>query len=443
MQNSFINLLLFFIFALQPLLYWFLWHSNEGLIMWWVNAAVLLVLTRKNKASTKESLLSKLASVFHMFNKYYFFSISTIVLIISSVLLFVGLVTLPIFYGLVAFFVVCFLDNLTEMSQWEIYFWKRILFPKDFLFWISIALATIIYIILGSVAFYYKIFVAIIAGFLFFALSISTMKLVKYFNFWKLWSIKIYLVALIVSFWTLWVWVVKTMKSQYLTGSGSTLMSFVIQDLKDNINLAYQNGQVFFWFASSELLQTGVNMTGTLWSWFSETGFLSTGIWLIETETWSLVTGDLLSWENQLLTGQNLQNSGQSLSWISMDKPSSETTTVFPKGNLTYEFIIPYLIEQNQIPLSQKKNIAFDNFWENYKYYSQFKTAYYEKMIGRNIKPGWQMKCETWFVLRGIAEWRNVQYTSQTVFNAYRAEATKRGVVNWCPRDGFVTAKNL
>ncbi|HMT27065.1 MAG TPA: hypothetical protein PKD96_02065, partial [Candidatus Absconditabacterales bacterium] len=195
MQNSFINLLLFFVFAVQPLLYGFLWHSNEGLVMGGVNAVIVLLITRKNKVSSKESIVSKLLSVFHMLNKHYFFSISTIVLIISSVLLFAGLVTLPIFYGLVAFFVVCFLDNLNEMSQGEIYFGKRILFPKDFLFWISIAVGVILYIVLGSVALYYKIFVSILVGFTIFVLAVYAMKLVKYFNFWKLWSTKIYLIA--------------------------------------------------------------------------------------------------------------------------------------------------------------------------------------------------------------------------------------------------------
>ncbi len=446
MQNSFINLLLFFVFAVQPLLYWFLWHSNEGLVMWWVNAVIVLLITRKNKVSSKESIVSKLLSVFHMLNKHYFFSISTIVLIISSVLLFAGLVTLPIFYGLVAFFVVCFLDNLNEMSQWEIYFWKRILFPKDFLFWISIAVGVILYIVLGSVALYYKIFVSILVWFTIFVLAVYAMKLVKYFNFWKLWSTKIYLIALIFSLGTLGFGVMKTMKTQYLTGSGSTLINFLFQDLKDNIDLAYQNSQIFFWFANSGASQTGMNtvISGNSLSGLVATGLFSSGTSFIETETWSLVTGLVSSWENQLLTGKNLQNSGQSLSWsMNMDKPSWETAVILPKGNLTYEFIIPYLIDQNNIPLSQKKNIAFDNFGESYKYYNQFKTAYYEKMIGRNVKPGGQMKCETWLVLRGIAEWRNVQYSSKTVFDAYRAEATKRGLVNWCPRDGFVTAKNL
>jgi len=124
--------------------------------------------------------------------------------------------------------------------------------------------------------------------------------------------------------------------------------------------------------------------------------------------------------------------------------PDTTSTTTIPWEikNVTMMEAIKHIISANKIPLSTKTDITFSSLAKNNADYKYFKTAYEKRMIGKNTEPHKQISCETYIVIKGLAENRSVgNYTD--VKAAYRSKAESLNKLNGCKKGGRVTTATL
>ncbi|MBO4203607.1 hypothetical protein J5893_02110 [bacterium] len=83
---------------------------------------------------------------------------------------------------------------------------------------------------------------------------------------------------------------------------------------------------------------------------------------------------------------------------------------------------IKYVLQQNNVPLSKKTDVSFQNLSTSHPDYPYAKTAQEKAMIGKNANVAQQISCGTYMVFKGIVEkWNVGSYTD--VKAAYRKKA--------------------
>lgn len=104
---------------------------------------------------------------------------------------------------------------------------------------------------------------------------------------------------------------------------------------------------------------------------------------------------------------------------------------------------ILYLIQKYNIPLVTKQDINFTYVTTKNPYYTERRTAYANKMIGKTTNPSKYIVCESYIVMKWLLEKRPVTYTASTVLTKFRTEAIKRDALNGCKKWYIVDATNL
>lgn len=123
-----------------------------------------------------------------------------------------------------------------------------------------------------------------------------------------------------------------------------------------------------------------------------------------------------------------------------VEKKTNTISTVYAEW--TYAKVIPYLVSTYKLTDSDKTNPVFEYVSASSSLYKSFATAYSKWMIGPAIKPTTRVSCQTYLVLKWIAAWWKVSY-KDSPFEAYRTEANRRWLVNWCKVWWYVTSKTL
>ncbi|MDR0369297.1 MAG: hypothetical protein LBH96_01860 [Candidatus Peribacteria bacterium] len=103
---------------------------------------------------------------------------------------------------------------------------------------------------------------------------------------------------------------------------------------------------------------------------------------------------------------------------------------------------IIHVIDTNAIPLSTKTDISFSNVNKSSNDYAYYRTAYEKRMIGKNTDPSKQISCETYTVIKGLAENRAVGNYND-IKDAYRRKAEELQKLNGCKKGSFVTTATL
>lgn len=88
-------------------------------------------------------------------------------------------------------------------------------------------------------------------------------------------------------------------------------------------------------------------------------------------------------------------------------------------------------------------DVKFTNIPRTSDLYTAFKAWYSSRFYGLGVNPQNIVSCNVYFVMLGIAQKWNVQYTPTTIFSAHAAEATKRGQTFGCVSWKNVTEANL
>lgn len=114
------------------------------------------------------------------------------------------------------------------------------------------------------------------------------------------------------------------------------------------------------------------------------------------------------------------------------------------EGSLTFANFLPILFRTYNIAPSSNDYI-FPTVSESNSLYPSFVLARDYTMIGNNTNPQSVITCQTLMVILGLVEGRNLNYTSATVLDVFRAEGGERGYTAYgcTDRDAVAQRENL
>ena len=105
---------------------------------------------------------------------------------------------------------------------------------------------------------------------------------------------------------------------------------------------------------------------------------------------------------------------------------------------VTFADVIKYLLKDEK--LSTKTDLAFSYIWKSNPDYAYYKTAYEKKMIWKDLQPTKNLMCETYVVMKWLAEeWNVWKYTD--IKQAYRSYAKNNWLLPNCQYGKYVTLR--
>ncbi len=140
-----------------------------------------------------------------------------------------------------------------------------------------------------------------------------------------------------------------------------------------------------------------------------------------------------ISWDK---TNEEAQNT-PSESSKNTANPNKDTTKA-----LSFAQVVPTIVNTYWLSAAWP-DVKFINISKTNNLYNAFKAWYNSRFYGLSINPQNIVSCNVYFVMLGIAQKWNVQYTPTTIFSAHAAEATKRGQTFGCVSWKNVTEANL
>lgn len=146
------------------------------------------------------------------------------------------------------------------------------------------------------------------------------------------------------------------------------------------------------------------------------------------------------------------ENTTGATSWDTANEQSQNTPSEASKNTanpnkdttkaLSFAQVVPAIV--NTYGLSAAgPDVKFTNIPRTSDLYTAFKAWYSSRFYGLGVNPQNIVSCNVYFVMLGIAQKWNVQYTPNTIFSAHAAEATKRGQTFGCVSWKNVTEANL
>lgn len=363
------------------------------------------------------------------------------------------------FFGLsVILFLFAALDfaffHVSSISLWRFgifYFvmlllvWRDLLDKKVKLIWLSMPLNIFLFIsslILALLAFatlplqflMFKIIISFIIGFLFFFVGYIILRSVSWASFFALTTTRAYLLFLWLtglllvgqlSFYDYGKYIAKDLHTLWkligissgeyiepylldnnlLTGEWEILATWLNQGFIENWEVISSDV-----VESNGVIQSGLVQTGTAKNPFLGMEDVSVSTWAQEVSSWTTAS-----------------------TTVDSVKANSLVTTM--------DAVIA-LIDANDIPLVTTTDIAFTYVTPKNKYYSYRRTAYQKKMIGKTTNPSKNILCDTYIVMKWLAEWWGVTIGADIKASYWKA-AVANNALNGCQKNFYVKAKNL
>jgi len=148
------------------------------------------------------------------------------------------------------------------------------------------------------------------------------------------------------------------------------------------------------------------------------------------TPTWTAIAPTTGSTAPSLTTSMV----GSGSAWMSWTENNTEP--------LTFARVVPAIVTAYKLPVPSG-SINFANIPSTSPVYNAFKAGYGAKFFGASINPDNLVSCNVYFVMLGLAQKRDVDYTSDTIFTVYAKEAAARGQARGCVSGKYVTTANL
>ncbi|MFA6256542.1 MAG: hypothetical protein WC606_05225 [Candidatus Absconditabacterales bacterium] len=289
---------------------------------------------------------------------------------------------------------------------------SELIFPAIISF---IAAIIIFFIFQHNSAIEVMILFSLIIGFIVFTVLTGIFKHHVTKGFWSLIGTKIYIILLVCS-------LALTAYGYYQVHQNfnASLGDYIAQNLLGQERIP-TDGYVFT--GEGTILGSGLGTT--------------TGVEEVSSDVFSGMTADSNIQEE---TGTVLGTSGE------QPVPTNDTTTtdaVATIGNQKLMDAVIYLLKKYDIPLITKHDLSFTYVSFQNPYYNEWRTAYTNKLIGKNTNPSKYIVCESYIVMKGLLEKRDVSYTSSTVLANFWAEAVRRDALNGCVKGKIVTDKTL
>lgn len=233
-------------------------------------------------------------------------------------------------------------------------------------------------------------------------------------SFWKLIGTKIYLAILVVSLVT-------------------TILNYA--QVHKDFDASFQD-----YIAQNFLGQERIPVDGYVFT--GEWTVLWSGLWdtTIQDVSSDVFSGMLADSDIQEETGTIL---GTSSTANSEQLTTNNTISPSTVGNQKLMDAVLYLIDKYNVPLVTTPNVSFTYVTTKNPYYTERRTAYANKMIGKTTNPSKYIVCESYIVMKWLLEKWNVVYTSSNVLTKFRDEAVKRDALNGCVKGKIVTDKTL
>lgn len=186
--------------------------------------------------------------------------------------------------------------------------------------------------------------------------------------------------------------------------------------------------------------------------WESKLYMLILIIWFI----WSMIK--MLGIDLHNISDSNdldiIENTGIETSFVSVDEDLTGNVleeldiqdNIVNDADLTkkamFSDAIKYLIDINEISLNTLKNIKFTYIAYSNPDYAYYKIAYDKKMIWKTLNPSKNLLCETYVVMRWLAEWWSVT-KSTDIKQSYWDYAKNNNKLPICKYWEFLTIADL
>lgn len=328
---------------------------------------------------------------------------------------------------------------IARPDKHDIYRGKKLMMPKDRVFWILLFTALFVWMSLTMMTRYWRILLVSFVLLLIYRIIISSMKLLQGKSFFSLWSSKVVLFVFLLSLFATFFMTYRSIQDTLIAEWTWQFRIFAWDKIKTDLwlqEVSFSSDRVPF--DDDSTLNTPLEET----------------IETVQSTTWDILTGNTSTVEWERERENESETDVTILSWTTIQpeiievKETTETTestitqSIQPiVSDVTFADALTYLFEQNNISLVRNSTVVFDSITRTNTNYNLFATAYNLKLIGKNIKPGNLTPCTNYQVFKWIIQWWKVWQWD--ILNAYRSEAQKRGVINGCVKWETVTTKTL
>lgn len=211
--------------------------------------------------------------------------------------------------------------------------------------------------------------------------------------------------------------------------------------------------QIVFWSVLALLWALSVFLWGAFEQWRGEPWMLSLHLFPKTVEQQRIPT----TWTQTLTSGVTLEQIAQTAPWMwttdntwavatgsqleKEEKTVTWTVMVQDTAPVTYRVLLPYLDDQWLLPDIQEKPV-FPAIWMNNALYGAFQRAWWMKMIGTNINPDRQVRCENLMVVLWLAKKRPID-TTKGVLEAYWETAKNKDMLGSCATRAQIATQDM
>lgn len=419
---------------IEPIILWTLYWTIETtklLTYTWITNIVIILLfglifqVLKKTGETQATNVENSTASFLFFPAY----------ILLSLTISFYLTIAPTMYGIVAMFAAAILFFTVLVMGYQkiqtngVFWGNKKIMPKDYVLWIAIVIASAIFFFLPELNQFYKITIALWSVIIVMTLIIRGMKLIKSSNIFRMISMKLFLLAAI--------W--------FTIFSGANFYAQLNDSPSMKNDLVATITEIF----SGVITWENLSLTWAMWfTWEA----INSNSWDALLESGVASIDDVMSWDIEALLSWLLSNvtiendpETQVLESTGSSVAEVEETIVeqsVKQGPLTYAEVVPYVVKDNGLKLLSNTKTKFINISQSNTLYSSFNIAAQHKLIWKDINPGKQVSCDTYIVLKWLAQWRTTNNV-WTIFANYRAAATAKNQLNGCEKWVLVTHSNL
>lgn len=377
----------------------------------WINIAVITVIALlyyhcKTHEASRDQIKKVLLSIYtrlRAISEKYLFVLALIAFVLSTVAQFLWPEQASYAGRFFAVWLVTLCISWDAFWDARIYLGRHLFLHKESVFWISVA-ATFLTLYWTAACALWSPLIAIAVGMIIYVGIMKRARVIRGYNVWKLFSTRLYVVALIIA--------VASTAVQY---SGSNTVAAIQKTLEyANITIQMYRNQ------TTQAIQTLTTEDVDVIVEQEET----TEVWVVGEE---ILSGDT---QEELIIATGVVEEEIIESSIDLE------------AQVTFTQALEHIFSTYEIPLSTKTNVRFSNVSVNNERYALFKTAHERSLLGASINPDGFVRCDVYMVMKGIVAGRSIGNQSN-VFDKYRTAATANDEINGCTRNGMLKVGNL
>jgi len=417
----------------------------------------------KDKLDFQKTTDNELFKAIKYFFVHYGFVLSVIILLFSVIDIFVFKNFKLNLIASIMFLIVSFLFSYKELLSSNIYFWNRLISPKDIIFLFNIIFIITMIVFLKDFILYERFFYSFFAWIIFYLFAVYmldyTQSWLKLFKSYIIW---IYLLLFFMSFIVFLYFKIPAFKKFFIIKEQIIVEKPLNEDIKKENNffvyiapngITYDIFQTLTWvyftwydwqvkyFSSLQEAKININNVNSIK--IEENKNLNNSKNVVDSnnkETNLSGEDNLFHVMNALLNDEQVNANGIELQKDNQNNQTNnqEEDEIIKSMSLlfednktdkefTYYDVIPYIVNKFNLLSDDKPNIKLNYIKLNDPNYKAFKTAYYYKMFGKNSDINTRIKCQNLAVIVWLANNWNLIYTKENVFDIFWDKA----IENW------------